>query len=157
MSRKLRRDGAVTFDGTDHRSPAPVHELASIAVLGAGRLGTALSGALGTPPPLRRGETPPAGADCVLLCVPDGEIAAAAAAIAPGPLVGHCSGATTLAPLLAAGHEAFSLHPLMTIPAGGRPPLAGATAAVAGSAAPAPGAPRGAPQRPGERPRRAAG
>src|ERR1051326_5866810 len=48
----------------------------------------------------------------VLLCVPDGEIKAAASLIAPGPLVGHCSGATTLAPL--APHEAFSLHPLMT-------------------------------------------
>ena len=43
---------------------------------------------------------------------------AAAAAIAPGPLVGHCSGATTLDVL--APHEAFSLHPLMTVTARGR-------------------------------------
>ncbi len=66
----------------------------------------------------------------MLLCVPDAEIAAAAALISPGPLVGHCSGATTLAPL--APHEAFSLHPLMTVtPQGAR--FAGAGAAIAGS------------------------
>jgi len=68
----------------------------------------------------------------VLLCVPDAEIEAAASLIAPGPLVGHCSGATTLAPL--APHEAFSLHPLMTVTReGGR--FAGAGAAIAGSTA----------------------
>jgi len=71
-------------------------------------------------------------ADAVLLCVPDAEIAAAASFIVPGPLVGHCSGATTLAPL--APHEAFSLHPLMTVtPEGAR--FAGAGAAIAGSTA----------------------
>ena len=54
----------------------------------------------------------------MLLTVPDAEIAAAAAVLTPGRarFVGHCSGATTLAPL--AGREAFSLHPLMTVPAG---------------------------------------
>ena len=68
----------------------------------------------------------------MLLCVPDAEIEAAASLIAPGPLVGHCSGATTLAPL--APHEAFSLHPLMTVTReGGR--FAGAGAAIAGSTA----------------------
>ncbi|WP_236262282.1 DUF2520 domain-containing protein [Conexibacter woesei] len=74
-------------------------------------------------------------ADLVLLCVPDAEIAAAAAAVEPRPgrLVGHCSGATTLAPL--APHEAFSLHPLMTVPADGAAPFAGAAAATAGSTA----------------------
>src|SRR6185312_5505104 len=72
-----------------------------------------------------------AAADFVVLSVPDGEIAAAAAAVAPGRLVGHCSGATTLAPL--APHEAFALHPLMTVPADGPSTLAGASAAVAGS------------------------
>ena len=111
-----------------------MRELDSIAVVGAGRMGTALavalraaglsvSGPLGRQPDL-------AGATLVLLCVPDGEIAAAAAAVPVGPLVGHCSGATTLAPL--AGHEAFSLHPLMTVPDHGAM-FAGATAAVAGS------------------------
>jgi predicted short-subunit dehydrogenase-like oxidoreductase (DUF2520 family) len=74
----------------------------------------------------------------VLLCVPDAEIGAAAALIAPGPLVGHCSGATTLAPL--APHEAFSLHPLMTVTADGPggpggEGFAGAGAAIAGGTA----------------------
>ncbi|MBO0767786.1 MAG: DUF2520 domain-containing protein [Solirubrobacterales bacterium] len=58
-----------------------------------------------------------ADADVVLLCVPDAEIAPAAAQIEPSRLVGHCSGATGLAPL--APHEAFSLHPLMTVTAQG--------------------------------------
>ncbi|MGZ8649943.1 MAG: DUF2520 domain-containing protein [Solirubrobacteraceae bacterium] len=68
----------------------------------------------------------------MLLCVPDREIAAAAAAVAPGPLVGHCSGATGLAPL--SPHEAFSLHPLMTVPANASAGvLSGAGCAVDGT------------------------
>jgi predicted short-subunit dehydrogenase-like oxidoreductase (DUF2520 family) len=103
--------------------------------VGHGRLGTALCAALrdsGVPVagPLGRGASA-AGADVVLLCVPDAEIAAAAACIAPGRLVGHCSGATTLAPL-AAFADAFSLHPLMTVTAAGAD-FAGASAAVAGT------------------------
>jgi predicted short-subunit dehydrogenase-like oxidoreductase (DUF2520 family) len=113
-----------------------VRELDSIAIVGAGRLGSALSAALsaaGCPVrgPLGRGADA-AGATAVLLCVPDGEIAAAARGIAPGPLVGHCSGATGLDAL--APHEAFSLHPLMTVPAGAGPDvLRGAGCAVDGS------------------------
>jgi len=112
-----------------------VRELDSIAVVGAGRLGTALAASLrasglAVDGPLPRGAPPRAGA--VLLCVPDGEIAAAAAAIERGPLVGHCSGATGLEPL--DGHEAFALHPLMTVPVGSPPTVfAGATAAVDGA------------------------
>lgn len=110
---------------------SPPRELDSIAVVGRGRLGCAIGAALGIEP-LGRGATP--SASCVLLCVPDGEIASAARAVAPGPLVGHCSGATSLQPLEAAGHEAFSVHPLMTVPAGaGAGALRGAGAAVAGS------------------------
>src|SRR4051794_39095492 len=75
----------------------------TITVIGRGRLGTALPRARGAGPPQGRGSDG-ARADVVLLCVPDAEIATAAAAVAPGPLVGHCSGATTLAPL--APHEA---------------------------------------------------
>jgi len=106
----------------------------SCAIVGAGRLGTALAAALrvtglAVEGPLGRGATP--HADAVLLCVPDGEIAAAATALARGPLVGHCSGATRLDVL--APHEAFGLHPLMTVPAGGAPPFAGAGCAVAGT------------------------
>jgi predicted short-subunit dehydrogenase-like oxidoreductase (DUF2520 family) len=97
-----------------------VRELDSIAIVGAGRLGTAITAALeaaglAVRGPLGRGADT-RGATAVLLCVPDGAIAAAAAAIAPGPLVGHCSGATGLGVL--APHEGFSLHPLMTVPAG---------------------------------------
>jgi predicted short-subunit dehydrogenase-like oxidoreductase (DUF2520 family) len=113
----------------DARRPA-------VAIIGAGRLGTALTTALRAAGvhvegPLGRGADG-AGAGAVLLCVPDAQIAAAAAAIAPGRLVGHCSGATTLAPV--SPHEAFSLHPLMTVPRGADPGVfAGAGAAVAGS------------------------
>ena len=99
------------------------------AVVGRGRMGAALSAALGTGEPLGRGAEC-SGAELVLLAVPDDEIAAAAAAVTPGPLVGHLSGATTLAPL--APHEAFSLHPLMTVTGPGTR-FEGATAAIAGS------------------------
>lgn len=106
-----------------------------VAVIGRGRLGTALALALrdaglSVDGPLGREQLPDPRAEVVVLAVPDAEIAAAAAAIAPGPLVGHCSGATTLAPLT--GHEAFSLHPLMTVTPDGAD-FRGATAAVAGS------------------------
>lgn len=66
----------------------------------------------------------------VLLAVPDAQIGAAAALIAPGRLVGHLSGATTLEPL--APHEAFSIHPLVTA-AGVGTSFQGAYAALAGS------------------------
>ena len=107
-----------------------------IAIIGAGRLGHALPRALracGHPVagPFGRGADA-RGAGAVLLCVPDAEIAAAAACVAAGPLVGHCSGATGLDVL--AGHRAFSLHPLMTVTADTAPSaFAGAGAAVAGS------------------------
>jgi predicted short-subunit dehydrogenase-like oxidoreductase (DUF2520 family) len=125
------------------------------ALVGAGRLGTALAPALreaglAVAGPLRRGEAVPRGTEAVLLCVPDREIAAAAAALAEGPrgarpgsaadgrpaegagalLVGHASGLTPLAPLLP--HEAFGLHPLVSA-AGPGTRFAGAAAAVAGS------------------------
>jgi predicted short-subunit dehydrogenase-like oxidoreductase (DUF2520 family) len=104
------------------------------AVVGHGRLGTALSAALrasGVPVdgPLGRGATG-AGSDVVLLCVPDAEIARAASCIPGDRLVGHCSGATTLAPL--SGHpDAFSLHPLMTVTAAGAANFTGVAAAIA--------------------------
>jgi predicted short-subunit dehydrogenase-like oxidoreductase (DUF2520 family) len=105
-----------------------------LTIVGPGRVGHALADGLrgagyAVAGPLGRGADG-AGADCVLLCVPDGEIARAAASVLPGPLVGHCSGATGLRPL--APHEAFSLHPLMTVtPEGAH--FAGAGAAIAGS------------------------
>lgn len=97
-------------------------------------MGRALAAALGDAGirvhgPLGRGDHC-AGYAIVLLCVPDGEIAAAARAVPPGPLVGHCSGATTLQPLLP--HDAFSMHPLMTVPTGAPARFAGAGCAIAG-------------------------
>jgi predicted short-subunit dehydrogenase-like oxidoreductase (DUF2520 family) len=129
--RELERDSSLDL-------PAHVR----LAVVGRGRLGQALVRALDEAADAALDEAPdaaldeaadvvPAGriryhvrgplgrgadgheADAVLLCVPDQEIAAAAALIAPGRLVGHCSGATGLEALHP--HEAFSLHPLMTV------------------------------------------
>jgi predicted short-subunit dehydrogenase-like oxidoreductase (DUF2520 family) len=118
-----------------------MRELDRIAVIGAGRLGSALAPALRAAGltvdgPLGRGVAPE-GATVVLLCVPDAEIPRAAAALAPGPLVGHCSGATGLTAL--GEHEGFGLHPLMTLTGaamGSQPspsPFAGAGSAVAGT------------------------
>lgn len=104
------------------------------AVVGSGRMGAALVATLshaGWPVfgPLGRGADPQ-GVDVVLLAVPDAEIAAAASAVTPraGLIVGHLSGASTLAPL--AAHDAFSLHPLMTVTGAGTV-FEGAAAAVA--------------------------
>ncbi|HEX5193267.1 MAG TPA: DUF2520 domain-containing protein [Solirubrobacteraceae bacterium] len=112
----------------------------AVAIVGHGRLGTAIASALthvgiAVDGPYQRRDPVIAAAarvDAVLLCVPDAEIAAVAAAIAPGAPVGHCSGATGLDALGA--HAGFSLHPLMTVPADARRgALAGAGAAVAAS------------------------
>jgi predicted short-subunit dehydrogenase-like oxidoreductase (DUF2520 family) len=87
------------------------------AVVGRGRLGPALAAALGEAGhrvvgPLGR-ESVPADVDVVLLAVPDAEIPVAAATVPPGPLVGHCSGATGLDVL--GDRPGFLLHPLMTV------------------------------------------
>jgi predicted short-subunit dehydrogenase-like oxidoreductase (DUF2520 family) len=106
-----------------------------VAIVGRGRLGRALASAMAGAElrvlgPLGR-RADGAGADIVLLCVPDAAIAQAAGAIEPGRLVGHCSGLSTLAPL--APHEAFSMHPLMTVAGDAAVSFAGAGCAVAGS------------------------
>jgi predicted short-subunit dehydrogenase-like oxidoreductase (DUF2520 family) len=118
----------------DHYTlPSPLR----VGIVGSGRVGTALAGALRdagveVEGPLGRGGRP-AGCDAILLCVPDTEIAAAAEVVtAAAPLVGHTSGATPLSALAHAGVEAFGLHPLQTVAhAGVR--FEGAGAAVAGS------------------------
>jgi predicted short-subunit dehydrogenase-like oxidoreductase (DUF2520 family) len=117
--------------------PAQARTHGAVAIVGAGRMGCALAAALtaagsDVDGPLRRGEAPSDDASAVLLCVPDAQIEAAAAALAPlrGRLVGHTSAATPLAAL--ADHEAFSLHPLMTVTNEGAT-FAGATAAIAGA------------------------
>jgi predicted short-subunit dehydrogenase-like oxidoreductase (DUF2520 family) len=118
----------------------PGHAIKCVAIVGAGRLGTALAGALDAAGvdvvgPLGRDES--FEADVALLCVPDGEIATAAQALhgASGiRFVGHTSGATPIATLAAADHEAFGLHPLQTF-AGGENHKAfhGVGCAIAGS------------------------
>ena len=105
-----------------------------LAIVGRGRVGTALAVALTragyeVSGPLGRGAEG-LGADAVLVCVPDAEIASAASCVAPGPLVGHCSGASGLGELTP--HEAFSLHPLMTVTSEGAD-FVDAGAAIAGS------------------------
>ena len=87
------------------------------AVIGAGRLGTALARALrdanaDVQGPLSRGATLQA-CDVVLLCVPESAIAGVAAALAPGPIVGHCSASYPMEAL--APHERLVAHPLMPI------------------------------------------
>jgi len=116
------------------RNTSDIAACCRLAVIGRGRLGTALTGALrdagyAVHGPLGH-DADTTGADAVLLCVPDDAIAAVAAQIAPGPVLGHCSGATGLDAL--APHEGFSLHPLMTVTeAGAR--FEGAGAAIAGT------------------------
>jgi predicted short-subunit dehydrogenase-like oxidoreductase (DUF2520 family) len=128
--RELERNAAAE---TTHAAPP---EVASVGILGRGRLGTALCAALREAgyrvgEPAGRGEVP--GGDAILLCVPDAEIPAAAATVAgAAAYVGHTSGATPLAALEPAGARAFGLHPLQTVTAGGAE-LRGCGAAVAGS------------------------
>lgn len=119
--------------------PAQACALDRVAIVGSGRMGTALADALSAAArdvegPLRRGETPSDDRAVVLLCVPDGQIEPAAAALPARErrLVGHTSAATTLTAL--SPHEAFSLHPLMSVTRHGAT-FAGATAAVAGTTA----------------------
>ncbi|MEO6525670.1 MAG: DUF2520 domain-containing protein [Gemmatimonadaceae bacterium] len=81
--------------------------------------------------PLGRGETAGGtGAAIVLLCVPDREIAAAAALIDEGPVVGHVSASAPLD--LLAPHERFSLHPLLSV-VGAEASFDGAHCAIDGS------------------------
>jgi len=89
----------------------------TFAVIGRGKMGNALSAAmrragLAVRGPLGRNEEI-ATASVVILCVPDAQIAIAARAVPSDRVVAHCSGVATLAPL--APHEAFSLHPLLTV------------------------------------------
>ncbi len=115
----------------------PGYAIQSVAIVGAGRLGSAFARALGAADisvegPLGRGAAPQG--EIVLLCVPDAEIGDAAACTGDARFVGHVSGATPLTTLAAAEAEAFGLHPLQTF-AGGEGPEAfeGVGAAIAGT------------------------
>jgi predicted short-subunit dehydrogenase-like oxidoreductase (DUF2520 family) len=99
-----------------------------LTIVGGGRVGNALARAfveagIDLEGPLGRGEQPTA--DVVLLCVPDGEIANAAAAV-HARMVGHVSGATPL------GSVDFGLHPLQTV-TGPDTDFSGCGCAIAGS------------------------
>lgn len=108
--------------------------MSSIAIVGRGRLGHALSAALAEAgaavrgPLGRGGATGPA--DIVVLCVPERELAAASAAVPSGPFVGHCSASAPLD--LLAPHERFVAHPLMTVTREGAR-FTGAVCAIDGS------------------------
>ena len=98
----------------------------SVKVVGAGRVGSAFAARL-----RERGlELREDGAELVLLCVPDGAIAAVAAELPVGPWVAHVSGATPLTAL--EPHERrLSVHPLQTFTRSrGAEQLDGAWAAV---------------------------
>jgi len=104
----------------------------SVCVVGAGRVGQAAVARLGerTPARLTGRELACAGADLVLVCVPDRAIAEVAAAIPTGPWVAHTSGAAGLA-TLAPHRRRFSVHPLQTFQVGlGPGQFDGAWAAV---------------------------
>jgi predicted short-subunit dehydrogenase-like oxidoreductase (DUF2520 family) len=108
-----------------------------VGIVGPGRVGTALARALRdagveVEGPLGRAGRP-AGCDAIVLCVPDGEIEAAAEPVtAAAPFVGHTSGATPLSALAHAGVPAFGLHPLQSFAHQGVR-FAGAGAAVSGT------------------------
>lgn len=104
-----------------------------VLIVGRGRMGAALARALPEAEIAGRGATGTgAGVDLVLLAVPDAEIAAAAALIAPGPIVAHLSGATGLDVL--GERDAFSLHPLLAV-TGAATEFTGAYAAIDGTTA----------------------
>jgi predicted short-subunit dehydrogenase-like oxidoreductase (DUF2520 family) len=99
-----------------------------LAIVGGGRVGSALAhafaeAAIDVEGPLGRGEAP--AADIVLLCVPDAEIANAAAGV-DARFVGHVSGATPL------DDVDFGLHPLQTV-TGPETDFTGCGCAIAGS------------------------
>ena len=105
-----------------------------IDIIGRGRMGEALTAALdraglAVRGPFGRGATGE-GADIVLLCVPDREIANAARLVADGPVIGHVSASAPLD--LLGRRERFGLHPLLSVVGRGADFL-GATCAIDGS------------------------
>jgi predicted short-subunit dehydrogenase-like oxidoreductase (DUF2520 family) len=98
-------------------------------IIGRGRVGSAVAARLSE----RGVELRDEDGDVILLCVPDGAIAAVAKGQAPGHgWIGHVSGATPLS-ALAPHTRRFSLHPLQTFThSRGPEQLDGAFAAVSG-------------------------
>jgi predicted short-subunit dehydrogenase-like oxidoreductase (DUF2520 family) len=120
-----------------HGTESEPRPVTAIGVVGRGRVGSALAAALDlagydVPGPYPRSEVPE-GCDAILLCVPDAEIADAAAAVAgTARFIGHTSGATPLTALEPAAAEAFGLHPLQTV-SGPDTDFSGCGCAIAGS------------------------
>jgi predicted short-subunit dehydrogenase-like oxidoreductase (DUF2520 family) len=105
-----------------------------IAIVGSGRMGSALHRALKKTHghvggPFGRGFDG-RGFDVVILAVPDAQIAIAAAAISEEAIVGHCAG--SLGCDVLGDHESFAMHPLMTVTAEGAS-FEGAGAAIDGT------------------------
>ncbi len=97
----------------------------NVKVIGSGRVGSAVSARL-----RERGLAVGDEGELVLLCVPDGAIAEAAALLEEGPWVAHVSGATPLS-ALDPHRRRFSMHPVQTFTrARGPEQLDGAWAAV---------------------------
>jgi predicted short-subunit dehydrogenase-like oxidoreductase (DUF2520 family) len=120
-------------------TPRRRRAVATVTVVGAGRLGRPLATALRAAGyevfgPTARGDDM-AQADVVLLCVRDSQVSTAAAdARHAARLVGHTSGALTLGET---GTD-FGLHPLQTFVGDERPDVfAGIGAAIAGTSSPA--------------------
>jgi predicted short-subunit dehydrogenase-like oxidoreductase (DUF2520 family) len=106
----------------------------SACVVGAGRVGKAVSARLAERIPTRTTgrELDCSGAELVLLCVPDQAIAEVAQAVPVGPWIAHTSGACSLQ-ALDPHRRRFSLHPLQTFSLElGPEQLDGAWAAVTG-------------------------
>ena len=98
----------------------------TINVIGAGRVGSAISARLAGRGNAVGGDR----AELVLLCVPDTAIGEVARTIEPGPWIAHVSGATPLA-ALEPHVRRFGLHPLQTFTRSRGPEqLDGAFAAV---------------------------
>jgi predicted short-subunit dehydrogenase-like oxidoreductase (DUF2520 family) len=107
-----------------------------IHVIGTGRVGSAVAARLSERGvAVRAGRVVEGDPELVLLCVPDAAIADVARglnqqSLAPGALVAHCSGATSLS-ALDPHTRRFSVHPLQTFTRGRGPEqLDGAWAAV---------------------------
>ena len=130
------------------RGPSRVHATSaghrsmmslSVAIVGRGRMGTALHASLleagvsvrgpFSKDEIRAGAVDHANAHVVLLAVPDSAIETVARHLTPGAIVGHLSGATPLAVL--EPHESFVLHPLLTV-TGKASRFRGAVATISG-------------------------
>ncbi len=105
-----------------------------IAIVGVGRLGSALASLLGARHelhPVRRGVPIPDNMDVVWLAVPDSAVCEVGSGVVAGPVVLHSAGVLENASLRPASPVA-RLHPLFPIPFGTPPDFRGAYARIDG-------------------------